>query len=439
MRWALWLAALFCVAALGALFVGGNQATVTLFWPPQRIDLSLNLALLLLLLCFGAIHFLLRALSALFSIPQQARRWRLLQKERAIQSALLDALSHLVAGRFLRSRKAAELVVSLEQMVERSGERLSFAARLRSLAHLIAAESAHALQNRAVRDVHLAQALQAVSRRDGADVRDGVQLRAARWAFEDRDASAAMEHLDQLPQGAGRRTLALRLRFKVARLGGKSRMALETVRLLTKHRAFSELAGKSIVRGLAIEMLRAARDPAQVQSVWDFLDSSERQMPELALEGAERLLAAGGPPEKARQWLLGPWELMAKNPQQLPVTERVRMVRALELSFSMTGAQAPDGSWLNRIELAQMANPREPTLQYLAGITCLRLGLWGKAQQMLKQALAWLEDPDLRRDAWKAVAELAHLRQDSVAATEAYRSALAETTQPRKVEAAGQT
>jgi HemY protein len=105
----------------------------------------------------------------------------------------------------------------------------------------------------------------------------------------------------------------------------------------------------------------------------------------------------------------------------------------------MTGAQAPDGSWLNRIELAQMANPREPTLQYLAGITCLRLGLWGKAQQMLKQALAWLEDPDLRRDAWKAVAELAHLRQDSVAATEAYRSALAETTQPRKVEAAGQT
>ena len=46
MRAALWLLALFATAVAVALFAGDNQATVTLFWAPWRVDLSLNLVLL---------------------------------------------------------------------------------------------------------------------------------------------------------------------------------------------------------------------------------------------------------------------------------------------------------------------------------------------------------------------------------------------------------
>jgi HemY protein len=56
----------------------------------------------------------------------------------------------------------------------------------------------------------------------------------------------------------------------------------------------------------------------------------------------------------------------------------------------------------------------------------MRLGLWGKAQQMLKQSLALLRDGGLKRDAWRAMAFMAEQRQDTAAATEAYRQALAE-------------
>ena len=49
MKAALWLVALFGVAVATALLLGGNQSTVTLFWPPHRIDVSFNLVLLLLL------------------------------------------------------------------------------------------------------------------------------------------------------------------------------------------------------------------------------------------------------------------------------------------------------------------------------------------------------------------------------------------------------
>ena len=117
MRAALWLMALFAIAVASALFAGNNQGSVTVYWHPYRVDLSLNLVLLLLVGSFVLLHGAMRALSALLKIPQQARSWRLLQKERAMHVALLDAISHLYAGRFVRSRKSAELVVSLEESV----------------------------------------------------------------------------------------------------------------------------------------------------------------------------------------------------------------------------------------------------------------------------------------------------------------------------------
>jgi HemY protein len=112
MKATLWFLALFGVAVAIALFAGNNQGTVTLFWPPWRVDLSLNLVLLLLAGCFLTLHVALRAHVGIVCHAPQARRWRLQHKERAMHAALLDALSHLVAGRYVRARKAAELVLA---------------------------------------------------------------------------------------------------------------------------------------------------------------------------------------------------------------------------------------------------------------------------------------------------------------------------------------
>lgn len=422
MRAALWLTALFAVAVASALFAGDNHATVSLFWPPHRVDLSLNLFLLLLAGSFFTLHVAMRALSALTDIPQQARRWRLLQKERAMHATLLESLSHLVAGRFVRARKTAESVISLEESVQRSGERLAYGGRLRILSHLLAAESAHALQNRGVRDSHFQRALEEASSREAQEAREGVQLRGARWALDDRDAVAALQWLDQLPQGAARRTVALRLRFRAARQAGQPLAALETARLLTKHRAFSDSAGKSIARGLAIELIQTAHDGAQIQRAWDALDSSEQKIPEVAFEAAERLLAHGGVGTVSRQWLLPVWETMVQSHDGLTLAQRVRLARALESGFGVAGG-APDTAWLTRIETAQMSSPSDAVLQYLAGVVCMRLSLWGKAQQLLKQSLLTVQESELRRDSWLALAQMAEQRRDVQAAADAYREA----------------
>ena len=98
MRAALWLMGLFAVAT--ALFAGNNQSSVTWFWSPYRVDMSLNLAIVLIFLAFVLLYAALRALATLLQMPHQARRWRMQQKERSMNQSLLESLSHLQAGRF---------------------------------------------------------------------------------------------------------------------------------------------------------------------------------------------------------------------------------------------------------------------------------------------------------------------------------------------------
>ena len=293
------------------------------------------------------------------------------------------------------------------------------AARLRTLAHLLAAESAHALQDRSLREAHFENALAEASSKEAGDLRDGVQLRAARWALEDRDSAGAVRWLEQLPVGTARRTIALRLRFKAARQARNTRVALDAARVLTKHRAFSEVAGAGIVRGLALEMLRNAHDAAQLSQAWASLELSERQQPDVALEAAQRLLSVQGDPAVARLWVLPLWESQGHS---LTTDQRVRLTGILETSFGASEA-LPDAAWLARIEQAQMALPGDPLLQYLAGVMCVRLSLWGKAQALLKQSIPLLKDAGLKRRALLALADLAEHRMDTKAAAEAYKAA----------------
>ncbi|MDB5954200.1 heme biosynthesis HemY N-terminal domain-containing protein [Ramlibacter sp.] len=417
MRAALWLLVLFAIAAAVALFAGNNQGSVTLFWPPYRIDLSLNLVLLLLLAAFFVVHTAMGALSALFELPRQALRWRTQQKERAMHASLLEALSHLLAGRYIRARTSAEDVLAQEASLSASRQRPANASQLRAIAHLLAAESAQALQDRAAREEHLQLALEQASARDAQETRDGALLRAARWALEDREPEAAMRALHALPLGAGRRTLALRTRLRASRQAGKPLEALETARLLAKHHAFSPVAARTIVRGLAVDLLNGAYDTAQLQRAWNTLEPAERLIPEVAIHGAQRLTSLRGDARLARDWLLPVWEAQA----DLGDTLRVKLVCALE-----EGMESLDAVWLARIEAAQKANPRDATLQYLAGMACMKRQLWGKAQQLLTQAALGLQDAKLHRAAWRALAELAEQREDASAAAVAWKRAAGE-------------
>ncbi|MGA0572548.1 heme biosynthesis HemY N-terminal domain-containing protein [Variovorax sp. VNK109] len=420
MRAALWFLALFGVAVAAALLAGNNQGVVTVFWPPWRVDLSVNMVVLALFALFAVTHITLRALAALFDLPGKARDWRMQQRERAMHAAVLDAISHLLAGRFIRSRKSALNSLTHERALLAMGSSLPHTGQLRALAHVLAAESAQSLQDTAARDQHLHLALEQAGARSGAtqETLEGIQLQAARWALDERDPQAALDRLAEMPQGAQRRTLALRLRLKAARQTRRTLEALETARLLAKHKAFSAGAAQSIVRGLATDLINGAHDTTQLQRAWESLDVAERAMPDVAIHAAQRLINLHGDATVARGWLLPVWERMVAKPDALNDQQRVRLVRALE-----SARDPDDAAWLARIENAQMRNPRDANLQYLAGMACMKRQLWGKAQQLLTQAALALQDPTLHRNACKALAELAEQRGDEQAAALAWKRA----------------
>ena len=422
MRAALWLLGLFGVAVAVALFAGNNPGTVTLFWPPYRVDLSLNLVLVALTVLFVVLHLALRALAALFAMPGHARSWRLQHQERALHMSLLDALSHLLAGRFIRAKKAAESVLVRERVVSRGIEPLPYSGRLRALAHLLAAESAHTLQDKSARDEHFELAIEQANHPDVQGVAEALQLRAARWALEDHDALRAIQWLDEMPVGASRRTIALRLRLDAARMARHSEPALETARLLSKHRAFTPLASQRILRSLALELVSTAHDADQLVRVWSRLDALERAIPEVAIEASQRLLALGGEVAVTRSWLLPLWERMVAQPDDLTQVQRTDLVQVLENGFSLS-AGAPETGWLTRIEAAQTAHPGDSLLQYLAGVACMRLQLWGKAQQLLMQSISRLQGSRLEARAWQALAMLAEQREDNAGAARAWKKA----------------
>ena len=100
-----------------------------------------------------------------------------------------------------------------------------------------------------------------------------------------------------------------------------------------------------------------------------------------------------------------------EQPGALNDVQRVRLVRTLE--DGLAADTSAERGWLARIELAQQRHPRDTGLQYLAGKACMNRQLWGKAQQLLAQAAAGLQDPELRARAWRALAELAEQRGDA--------------------------
>ena len=426
MRAALWLIGLFALAVAGAWMADHNEGVVAIFLHPYRIDLSLNLFVLALVVLVAVLLLAQKAVSALLSLPREARRWRLQQKERAAHAALLDAYAQFMAGRYLRSRKSAELVLAREDALRGAAEHpLAHAVALRTVAHFVAAESAHALLDKTLRDQHLAQAHEEAAQAGNAErqvLSEGLSLRAARWLLDDRDAQASLDQLAKLPGAVSRRTVAMRIQLKAARLAGQTARALETALLLTKHRAFSPMAAQSLVRSLVMELIARTHDERSLEKLWLGLPPAQKALPEVVAQAATRWLQLGGDPVRARAWLLPVWEAMLAGNTGRTLMDQQKLVQVLEMS--MKDAPSPDARhWLARIEAAQQLRPNDAYLQYLAGMVYLRHQLWGKAQHLLGQAVKGLPDATLQRRAWSSLAELAEQRDDPAAALQAWKQA----------------
>ena len=373
MRSVVWMLLLFAAAVVAATVFGTNEGLVSFYWGQWRMDMSLNLFVLLLLGSCVVLVALIQAVYLLMALPERAREWRTSRRDRSAQAALREALAQYFGGRYSRAEAAAQRALAIQVDTPELAQDNEFTV----LAHLLHAGSAQRLQNRVQRDAQLARALDLARHSAAArSAEEGARLLAAEWALDDRDAERALALLAELPPGVARRTHALRLKLQATRLGMQPQEALKTARLLAKHQGFSKAAALGLLRSLAFESLDTAHDLDQLRRIWLQLDPADRRDAFVASHAARRAVQLDAVDE-ARSWLRPFWERLA----ELGSDERAALAEALVAASEGIGTE-----WLPRLEAAAQSFPREGAVAHAVGTALAQRQLWGKARRLLEQA-----------------------------------------------------
>ena len=390
MRLLLWLVALMAAAIGIAVTARFNPGNVVFFYPPRRIDLSLNMFVVLEVLLFALMYVLVRTFYATVNMPTRVAAYRLRKRERDANKGLREALKSLFEGRFGHAEKAAARAAELP---ENAG-----------LAALIGARAAHRMREPARRDNWLAGVVHDNS------LKTARLMTVTELLVDDHQPHAALEAVAELNASGTRHIHALQWSMKAQQQAKNWPEVLRLVRSLDKHKALHP-ALSARLRELAYEALLSggANDAESLLRVWSTVPQSERITPYIAARAAAAFNARGLH-EEAR----------STAEEALKVEWDERVVRAYRDAAGPAGSP----SLLAQIEHCESwtrEHPNDAELALTLGALCLKQKLWGKAQRYLEQALSDATEPRMVREAHLKLAQLHEALGQSEEAAAHYR------------------
>jgi HemY protein len=113
MRFLFWFLVLAVAAVVVALAVKLNAGYAMLVAPPYRVELSLNLFLVLLVGGFFALYFVIRIITRTIRVPRTVRVWRRQQKVERARVKQDSAVVALLEGRYGKARQQAEEALAI--------------------------------------------------------------------------------------------------------------------------------------------------------------------------------------------------------------------------------------------------------------------------------------------------------------------------------------
>lgn len=390
MRIFLWLLTLVATAIGLALVARFNAGNVVLFYPPYRVDLSLNFFLLLALVLFFVLSFVLNAIRSTQEMPARVAAYRKGKREREGNRALRDALKALFEGRFGQAEKAAK----------RAGDSPENA----GLSALIAARAAHSMRQSTRRDMWLA------ATEEDTSLKTARLMTTIELMVDERRPELALDAVRELNASGTRHIQALRLALKANQRAKNWPEVLRLVRSLDKHNALHP-ALSSRLRELAYDDLLEDRthDAESINRVWASIPSADRVKPFVAAHAANAFNARGLH-DDARALL----------EKALAVEWDDKLVRAYRESATAEGSPGLLAQ-IEHCEHWSQERPNDPELALTLGALCLKQKLWGKAQRHLEQALSDATEPAIVREAHLKLAQLHEALGQTEAATTHYR------------------
>ncbi len=370
MRALLWLIGLFALAAGLAVAGRYNEGYALLVWPPYRIQISLNLLILLLVGGFVAAYALSRLISRTLALPRAVQQFRQRKGRERASQALYDAARLRIEGRFGQSLKQAAVAYEANESP--------------GLAALLAARAAHSLRD----DERYRFWLSKAAAHD-SEARVARLMTEAELAVEGRRFDEAAERIADLQAGGQRHIAALRLALRTAQAKGNWVEAVRLVRQLVKVKALTAEQAEPVKRRANQEGLRQrAGDALALMNYWQGLPRDEQRDARLVAELARDLIAAG---------------------DSAAAQKAIEAQLALDWDSTLAGVygRCEGGEIRPRLAKAEewlKRQPRDPQLLLTLGRLCVQSQLWGKAESYLDASLAIAPG-------WEAHVELAHLAE----------------------------
>lgn len=387
MRTLLWLLALFALAVGVSLAFGYNEGYVLVVLPPWRIELSLNLFVVLAVGGFLLGHLLLRVVSHTLRLPQAVRAFRERKRREKGARALREAVQQLFEGRYGHALKNAALSHG--------------AGEAPALSALVAARAAHFLRDAQREEEWLKRAAEHDAEAHAARLMTEAELHVDARRFD-----AALAALNALQEGGGRHIAALRLALRVHRGLGRWDDVLKVARQLEKHRALTHDAAAPLKQRAHLENLHGREGDARaLVAYWEAVPTEERRNARLAAAAARALIAAG---DGARA--------------QRIIEQQVDADWDSELAGLY--AECRGGDTLGRIARAEKwleRHPQDARLLLALGRLCREQQLWGKAQSYFEASLAIQPSQDAHVELATLFAQLGRSEESN----QAYRSAAA--------------
>ena len=390
MRFFLWLLALMALAIGVAVTARFNPGNVVLFYPPHRIDLSLNLFVVLMLALFALLYLVIGAVRSTMQMPHRVAAYRQRKRERDGNKGLRDALKALFEGRFGHAEKAA---LRASELPENAG-----------VAALIGARAAHRMRQNHRRDNWLAQ-----TAGDNA-LKTARLMTMTELLVDDHQPEAALEAVRELNASGTRHIHALQWSLKAQQQAKNWPEVLRLVRSLDKHKALHP-ALSARLRELAYNDLLSdkSHDAESVQRVWSTIPAADRLKPYVACRAAAAMNARGlhdAARVVAEEALAANWD--------------DRVVRAYREAAAPAGTPALLAQ-IEHCERWMQERPTDAELALTLGSLCLKQKLWGKAQRYLEQALSDAEDSRMVRESHLKLAQLHEALQQPEEAASHYR------------------
>jgi HemY protein len=363
-------------AAIGiAVTARFNPGNVVLFYPPHRIDMSLNLFVVLAAVLFLVLYYLALAVSATLKMPERVAAYRQRKREREGNKGLRDALKALFEGRFGHAEKAA---MRAAELPENAG-----------LAALIGARAAHRMREPARRDAWLAGIVH-----DNA-LKTARLMTVTELLVDDHQPEAALEAVAELNASGQRHIHALQWSMKANQQARNWPEVLRLVRTLDKRKALHP-ALSSRLREMAYEALlsEGGHDAESIRRVWAEVPVPDRAKPFVAARAAAAFNARGLHDEAraiAEEALRAGWD--------------ERVLRSYRDAAGPAGSQTLLAQ-IERCEAWLDERPNDSELALTLGALCLKQKLWGKAQLYLEQALSDATDAQLVREAHLKLAQM---------------------------------